>query len=195
MLLPPFHRPQPLAPSVRGPGRSPAPPACSLPQPPYSRLHTAASIQQTARRSADRLPLPPLQVEFLWETQGRAVLVKSQTAVDKGSKGKFSGSSFYYGSSSLYCTSATARPLACATAWPCLCLSLQRPRPLRRTDSDCSRRPDGSCVAIADLTSDGSFECAVPLDKDGPVQDVAWVPGNMQVTSPFALQGRGTRTN
>ena len=53
--------------------------------------------------------------------------------VDKGSKGKFSGSSFYYGSSSLYY-----------------------------------------------LTADGSFECAVPLEKEGPVQDVAWVPGNMQ---------------
>ena len=61
------------------------------------------------------------------------MLVKSSTAVDKGSKGKFSGSSFYYGSSSLYY-----------------------------------------------LTSDGSFECAVPLEKEGPVQDVAWVPGNMQ---------------
>ena len=61
------------------------------------------------------------------------MLVKSSTAVDKGSKGKFSGSSFYYGSSSLYY-----------------------------------------------LTADGSFECAVPLEKEGPVQDVAWVPGNMQ---------------
>ena len=30
------------------------------------------------------------------------------------------------------------------------------------------------------LTADGSFECAVPLEKEGPVQDVAWVPGNMQ---------------
>ena len=68
-----------------------------------------------------------------WEGKGRAVLVKSSTAVDKGSKGKFSGSSFYYGSSSLYY-----------------------------------------------LTADGSFECAVPLEKEGPVQDVGWVPGNMQ---------------
>ena len=72
-------------------------------------------------------------VTFIWEAQGRAVLVRSSTAVDKSSKQKFGGSDYYYGSSSLYY-----------------------------------------------MSSDGSMDSAVALDKEGPVQDVAWVPGNMQ---------------
>ena len=73
------------------------------------------------------------EVAFKWDSRGRAVLVRSSTAVDKGSKGKFSGSSFYYGASSLHL-----------------------------------------------LFADGSFEGTVPLDKEGPVQDFAWVPGCLQ---------------
>jgi translation initiation factor 2A len=72
-------------------------------------------------------------VDFKWESKGRGVLVRASTAIDKGSKAKFGGSDYYYGSSSLYY-----------------------------------------------MTADGSFEGSVPLDKEGPVQDVAWVPGNMQ---------------
>ena len=32
------------------------------------------------------------QVQFKWESRGRAVLAKTSTSVDKGSKGKFGGS-------------------------------------------------------------------------------------------------------